>query len=69
VLIDNENENSRPGQDCCSRQQAVLGVMGEFEAVARADDLKQGEMQAFDVRATQLAVANVAGELRMRATG
>ena len=36
--------------------------MAEFEVVGRADDLKEGEMQAFDVRGTQIAVANVAGE-------
>jgi nitrite reductase/ring-hydroxylating ferredoxin subunit len=36
--------------------------MAEFEVVSRADDLKEGEMQAFDVRGTQIAVANVAGE-------
>ena len=37
--------------------------MAEFEVVGRADDLKEGEMQAFDVGGTQIAVANVAGEL------
>jgi nitrite reductase/ring-hydroxylating ferredoxin subunit len=35
--------------------------MAEFEVVGGADDLKEGEMQAFDVRGTQIAVANVAG--------
>ena len=35
--------------------------MAEFEVVGRADDLKEGEMQAFDVGGTQIAVANVAG--------
>ena len=35
--------------------------MAEFEVVARADDLKEGDMRAFDVRGTKLAVANVAG--------
>jgi nitrite reductase/ring-hydroxylating ferredoxin subunit len=35
--------------------------MAEFEVVAGADDLKEGDMQAFDVRGTQIAVANVAG--------
>ena len=35
--------------------------MAEFEVVGRADDLKAGEMQAFDVGGTQIAVANVAG--------
>src|SRR5919202_7113628 len=36
--------------------------MDEFEAVARADKLKEGDMRAFDVRGTKIAVANVAGE-------
>jgi len=36
--------------------------MAGFEAVGRADDLTEGEMQAFDVGGTQIAVANVAGE-------
>jgi len=35
--------------------------MAEFEAVTRADDLKEGDMRAFDVRGTKIAVANVAG--------
>ena len=35
--------------------------MAEFEVVARADDLKEGDMRAFDVRGTKIAVANVAG--------
>ncbi len=35
--------------------------MSEFEVVAGAHDLKEGEMQAFDVRGTQIAVANVTG--------
>ncbi len=35
--------------------------MAEFEVVARADDLKEGDMQAFDVGGTKIAVANVAG--------
>jgi 3-phenylpropionate/trans-cinnamate dioxygenase ferredoxin component len=34
--------------------------MAEFEVVARADDLKEGDMRAFDVRGTKIAVANVA---------
>jgi len=29
--------------------------------VSRAEDLKEGEMQAFDVQDTKVAVANVAG--------
>ena len=36
--------------------------MAEFEVVVGADNLKEGEMQAFDVGGTQVAVANVAGE-------
>ena len=35
--------------------------MAEFEVLARADDLKDGDMQAFDVRGTKIAVANIAG--------
>ena len=35
--------------------------MAEFEVVARADDLKEGDLRAFDVRGTKIAVANVAG--------
>jgi len=35
--------------------------MAEFEGVARAEDLKEGDMRAFDVRGTKIAVANVAG--------
>ncbi len=35
--------------------------MAEFEIVAGADELKEGGMQAFDVRGTKIAVANVAG--------
>src|ERR671926_1680683 len=35
--------------------------MAEFEVVAGADDLKEGEMRAFDVRGNKIAVANVAG--------
>jgi len=35
--------------------------VAEFEIVARADDLKEGDMRAFDVRGTKIAVANVAG--------
>jgi 3-phenylpropionate/trans-cinnamate dioxygenase ferredoxin component len=34
--------------------------MAEFEVVARADNLKEGDMRAFDVRGTKIAVANVA---------
>lgn len=35
--------------------------MAEFAAVARAGDLVKGEMRAFDVRGTKIAVANVGG--------
>ena len=35
--------------------------MAKFEIVARADDLKEGDMQAFDAGGTKIAVANVAG--------
>jgi nitrite reductase/ring-hydroxylating ferredoxin subunit len=35
--------------------------MAEFEVVAGADNLKEGDMQAFDVRGNKIAVANVAG--------
>src|ERR687889_1843841 len=35
--------------------------MAEFEVVARADDLKEGDVRAFDVRGTKIAVANVDG--------
>src|SRR5215212_9364547 len=35
--------------------------MAEFEVVARADDLKEGDMRAFDVRGTKIAIANVGG--------
>ena len=35
--------------------------MAEFVAVSRVDDLEEGEMQAFDVRGTKIAVANVDG--------
>jgi nitrite reductase/ring-hydroxylating ferredoxin subunit len=35
--------------------------MAEFEVLARTVDLKDGDMQAFDVRGTKIAVANIAG--------
>jgi 3-phenylpropionate/trans-cinnamate dioxygenase ferredoxin component len=35
--------------------------MAEFEVLAGADDLKEGDMQAFDVRGTKIALANIAG--------
>jgi 3-phenylpropionate/trans-cinnamate dioxygenase ferredoxin component len=35
--------------------------MAEFVAVGRADDLREGDMRAFDVQDTRIAVANVGG--------
>jgi nitrite reductase/ring-hydroxylating ferredoxin subunit len=35
--------------------------MAEFAAVFRADDLGEGEMRAFDVGGTKIAVANARG--------
>ncbi len=35
--------------------------MAEFVKVARADELGEGEMQAFEVQGATIAVANVAG--------
>lgn len=35
--------------------------MAEFLEVTKADELKEGDMQAFDVRGTKIAVANVDG--------
>jgi nitrite reductase/ring-hydroxylating ferredoxin subunit len=35
--------------------------MAEFVAVGRADGLREGDMQAFDVQDTKIAVANVGG--------
>jgi 3-phenylpropionate/trans-cinnamate dioxygenase ferredoxin subunit len=35
--------------------------MAEFVAVGRADDLREGDMRAFDVQDTKIAVANVGG--------
>ena len=35
--------------------------MTEFVSVSRAEGIEEGEMRAFDVRGTQVAVANVAG--------
>ena len=35
--------------------------MAEFVTVGRADEITEGEMRAFDVRGTRIAVANVAG--------
>jgi 3-phenylpropionate/trans-cinnamate dioxygenase ferredoxin component len=35
--------------------------MAEFEAVSAVGDLEQGEMRAFDVHGTEIAVANVGG--------
>ena len=36
--------------------------MAEFAAVSEVDDLGEGQMRAFDVRGTEIAVANVGGE-------
>jgi 3-phenylpropionate/trans-cinnamate dioxygenase ferredoxin component len=36
--------------------------MGEFAAVSGAGDLREGEMRAFEVRGTKIAVANLGGE-------
>jgi nitrite reductase/ring-hydroxylating ferredoxin subunit len=38
-----------------------LKAMAEFVAVSGASDLGEGEMRAFDVRGTEIAVANVGG--------
>ena len=35
--------------------------MTEFVAVSRAEDIKEGDMKAFDVRGAKIAVANVEG--------
>jgi 3-phenylpropionate/trans-cinnamate dioxygenase ferredoxin component len=35
--------------------------MAEFAAIPGADDLREGEMRAFDVRGAKIAVANVGG--------
>jgi nitrite reductase/ring-hydroxylating ferredoxin subunit len=35
--------------------------MAEFVAVGRVDDLREGDMRAFDVQDTKIAVANVGG--------
>ncbi len=35
--------------------------MAEFVAVGRSDDLREGDMRAFDVQDTKIAVANVGG--------
>jgi|SRR5215211_430849 len=35
--------------------------MAEFVVVGRAEDLEEGDMRAFDVEGTRVAVANVAG--------
>ena len=37
--------------------------MAEYVAVSGASDLGEGEMRAFDVRGTKIAVANVGGVL------
>jgi nitrite reductase/ring-hydroxylating ferredoxin subunit len=35
--------------------------MAEFVAVGKVDDLREGDMRAFDVQDTKIAVANVGG--------
>ena len=35
--------------------------MAEFVSISRAEDLGEGDISAFDVRGTQIAVANVDG--------
>jgi nitrite reductase/ring-hydroxylating ferredoxin subunit len=35
--------------------------MAEFVAVGRADGLREGDVRAFDVQGTEIAVANVGG--------
>jgi 3-phenylpropionate/trans-cinnamate dioxygenase ferredoxin component len=35
--------------------------MAEFVSISRADDLGEGDIRAFDVRGTKIAVANVDG--------
>ena len=35
--------------------------MAEFAAVSRANDLEVGDMRAFEVRGTRIAIANVGG--------
>jgi nitrite reductase/ring-hydroxylating ferredoxin subunit len=35
--------------------------MAEFEVLASSEDLKEGDMQAFDLRGTKIAVANISG--------
>ena len=43
------------------RDSSSRTAMAEFVPVYRAEDLKAGDMRAFDVRDTRIAVANVAG--------
>jgi 3-phenylpropionate/trans-cinnamate dioxygenase ferredoxin subunit len=44
-----------------ARETKGLKAMAEFAAVSGAGDLGEGEMRAFDVRGTKIAVANVGG--------
>jgi 3-phenylpropionate/trans-cinnamate dioxygenase ferredoxin component len=44
-----------------TRDRKELRAMAEFVAVSGAGDLGEGEMRAFDVRGTKIAVANVGG--------
>ena len=44
-----------------ARETKGLKAMAEFAAVSGAGDLGEGEMRAFEVRGTKIAVANVGG--------
>ena len=44
-----------------ARDRKELGAMAEFAAVSELDDLGEGEMRAFDVHGSSVAVANVGG--------
>jgi len=44
------------------RDRKAARAMAEFAAVSGVDDLREGEMRAFDVHGTEIAVANVGGE-------
>jgi 3-phenylpropionate/trans-cinnamate dioxygenase ferredoxin component len=44
-----------------ARDRKELRAMAEYVAVSGAGDLGEGEIRAFDVRGTQITVANVGG--------
>jgi nitrite reductase/ring-hydroxylating ferredoxin subunit/uncharacterized Fe-S cluster protein YjdI/CDGSH-type Zn-finger protein len=44
-----------------ARDRKELRDMADFVTVGRAEDLEEGDMRAFDVKGTTIAVANVAG--------